>query len=76
MLKCKFSKVLHVHFQRNGALTVHMFFLIRCRYAIGVGTLKPDEKSHYILAESGVVELVPYVLCFLNYVELCIVLSH
>ena len=30
-----------------------------CRYAIGVGTLKPDDKSHWILAEKGVKEEVP-----------------
>ena len=30
-----------------------------CRYAIGVGTLKPDDKSHWILAEKGVRQDVP-----------------
>jgi hypothetical protein len=29
-----------------------------CRYAIGVGTLRPDDKSHWILAEKGVKEEV------------------
>lgn len=30
-----------------------------CRYAIGVGTLKPDDRSHWILAEKGVTQDVP-----------------
>ena len=29
-----------------------------CMYCVLIGTLKPDDKSHWILAEKGVVEQV------------------